>query len=206
MFAPWRYSWICNKHIWRNNLYYIKVLLWAPYQIAIEVFKEFHKCLIAQTSLKISKESQKHQPRFLQPAQTHLRQESHCHHRPKLQKVPALVFLQNQNRFLRILLFRISPGSKLCMFLSGSRSSFRIVSKTLIKVKIIIWGSTKTFTFFQNCFQDLDCVFDYKPLSGQELKKQLLPSSFLSLRLLRPWELLLSLLSPNHNCYHKGAL
>ena len=72
--------------------------------------------------------------------------------------------------------------------------------------KINIWGSTKTFTFFQNCFQDLDCVFDYKPLSAQELKKQLLPSSFLSLRLLRPWELLLSLLSPNHKCYHKGAL
>ena len=115
-------------------------------------------------------------------------------------------FPSDQNRFLRILLFRISPGSKLCMFLSGSRSSFRIVSKTLIKVKIIIWGSTKTFTFFQNCFQDLDCVFDYKPLSAQELKKQLLPSSFLSLRLLRPWELLLSLLSPYHKCHHKRAL
>ena len=58
-------------------------------------------------------------------------------------------FPSDQNRFLRILLFRISPGSKLCMFLSGSRSSFRIVSKTLIKVRLSFGARQKLSLSFR---------------------------------------------------------
>ena len=37
----------------------------------------------------------------------------------------------------------LSPGSKLCMFLSGSRSSFRIVSNTFIEAKITNYSSER---------------------------------------------------------------
>ena len=114
-------------------------------------------------------------------------------------------FPSDQNRFLRILLFRISPGSKLCMFLSGSRSSFRIVSKTLIKVRLSFEARQKLSLSFRIVSKTW-IVSSITNHSRRRSSKKILPSSFLSLRLLRPWELLLSLLSPNHNCHHKGAL
>ena len=79
---------------------------------------------------------------YNRPEQTHLHQEFHCHRRPKLQKAPVHVSLFKLDfKLIFIYLFlgpgpNTKPGSKLCMFLSGSLSSLRIVSKTLIKINI----------------------------------------------------------------------
>ena len=77
----------------------------------------------------------------------------------------------------------LSPGSKLCIFLSGSRSSFRIVSNTFIEAKITNYSS------------------EWEATSNS---KRIQPSSFLSLQLLQLQELLLSPFFPNcdqtYNC------
>ena len=91
---------------------------------------------------------------YNRPEQTHLHQEFHCHRRPKLQKAPVHVSLL---KIVTIMIFNYwfsgpgpntKPGSKLCMFLSGSLSSLRIVSKTLMKIKKIQKQFQTIPTFF----------------------------------------------------------
>ena len=91
---------------------------------------------------------------YNRPEQTHLHQEFHCHRRPKLQKAPVHVSLF---KIVTIMILNYwflgpcsnrKPGSKLCMFLSGSLSSLRIVSKTLIKIKKIQKQFQTIPTFF----------------------------------------------------------